>query len=274
MSIHLSAAQSEQFDSEVHQQFQTAGNLRGSVTQRNNVVGGVYHFRRKGKGVAQQKSPQDDVVPMNVDHVKIPTTLLDWHASEYTDLFSAQEVNFDERAELASVIAGALGRRYDQNILDVMQAGTPTEADVDSTTVFTLSDLVDVSKALNEQGVGPEKRHIATSPQGVADLLKDTSVGSADYNSIRALVNGELNSFMGFFFHMVETRVEGGLDVTTGTVTGFAWHEDAIGIAVGIDHSTEVNYVPVKTSWLATGKYKGAAAVRDNGGYVKFTHDA
>jgi hypothetical protein len=45
-----------------------------------------------------------------------------------------------------------------------------------------------------------EERILVVSAKQLQDLLRDTQVTSADYNTVRALVDGTLNTFMGFKF--------------------------------------------------------------------------
>ncbi len=51
---------------------------------------------------------QTDVTPMNVGFSTVTCTLGDWNAAEYSDIFSQQKVNFDERSELAQVVGAAI----------------------------------------------------------------------------------------------------------------------------------------------------------------------
>ena len=272
MSSTLSSAAQQLFDSEVKHAFQTAGSLRNTVTSRNGVVADVYKFRKMGKGLANQKASSADVTPMGIQHSLISCTLENWNAPEYTDVFDAQEVNFDERQELATTIAGALGRRLDQLIIDALAAeASPADTIADGGTGLTLAKLISASKALNDKGVPSSGRHIAVSAAGLEDLLGDSTITSADYNNIRALVMGDINTFMGFQFHTIETRSEGGLTLTLGVREGFAWHESAVGLAIGMDIKTEVNYVPQKTSWLANGLMKAGAVSRDGDGVVSIS---
>jgi hypothetical protein len=44
----------------------------------------------------------------------------DYIAAEYSDIFSQQKVNFDERRELVQVVSGAIGRRMDQLVIDAL----------------------------------------------------------------------------------------------------------------------------------------------------------
>lgn len=268
MSSTLSSAAQQLFDSEVKHAFQTAGSLRNTVTTRNGVVADVYKFRKMGKGLANQKASSADVTAMGIQHDLISCTLENWNAPEYTDIFDAQEVNFDERQELATTIAGALGRRLDQLIIDALGAATPAATIAAGATGLTLSKLIQASKELNDKGVPSSGRHFAVSAAGLEDLLGDSTITSADYNNVRALMMGDINTFMGFQFHVIETRSEGGLTLATGDREGFAWHESAMGLAIGIDIKTEVNYVPQKTSWLANGIMKAGAVARDGDGIV------
>lgn len=275
MSKNLSAAAKQEFDAEVKHAFQTAGNLRPTVTTRGGVIGDIYKFRKMGKGLANQKPSQADVTPMDVTHELINCPLTNWNAPEYTDIFDAVEVNFDEKQELAMTVAMALGRRLDQLIIDALNAeSTPAgtvSTDIGGTgTDLNVAKLRRAKRLLDDKGVPSTGRHIAISANGLEALLGDNNATSADYNTVRALVNGEINSFVGFNFNVIETRAEGGLPKPS-TRTSFAWHESAIGLAVGIDLKTEINYVAQKTSWLVNGLMKAGAVSRDGDGIVKLT---
>lgn len=276
MSKELSAVAMQQFDTEVKHAFQGAGKLKTAVTLRNNVTGDQYKFRKMGKGLANQKSTADEVTPMNVEHDLITCTLSNWNAPEYTDIFDQAEVNFSEQQELAKTIASALGRRQDQLIIDALDASTPLTTTVaNGGTGLTVAKLTDAAEQLVDQGVdmGMNSCHFAISARGLRGLLNETKVGSADYNNVRALINGEVNTFMGFNFHIIETRTEGGLSKAGNIRDCWAWAQSAVGMAIGIDLKTEVNYVPSRTAWLSNGIMKAGSVVRDTGGLVKVQID-
>ena len=273
MSVNLSPVAVTQFDDDVKHAFQTAGSLRDTVTVRNGVVGDIYKFRKMGKGLANQKATQADVTPMDVSHSLITCTLGNWNAPEYTDIFDAAEVNFDEQRELAQTIAGALGRRVDQLIIDALAAeASPAGTIVHGSAGMTVAKVVEASKHLNDKGVPSGDRHFAVSAGGLEDLLNISTVTSSDYNSVKALMSGELNTWMGFAWHIIESRDEGGLPYAASTWEGFAWHKSAIGLAVGIDIKTEVNYVAQKTSWLCNGVMKAGSVSRDGDGSVSVSY--
>ena len=273
MSKNLTNGAQQQFDAEVKQAFQTAGSLRDTVTIRNNVVGDTYKFRKMGKGLANQKPSQADVTPMDVTHSLISCTLGNWNAPEYTDIFDQAEVNFDEKSELATAIAGALGRRLDQLIIDALGAeASPAGTIAHGSAGMTLTKVITASKHLNDKGVPTGDRHIAVSADGLEDMLGNSTVTSADYNNVKALMSGDIDTFMGFKWHIIETRSEGGLPYASSTWEGFAWHKSAIGLAIGMDIKTEVNYVAQKTSYLCNGVMKAGAVSRDGDGIVSVSY--
>jgi hypothetical protein len=250
------------------------GKLRNTVTVRTGVTGEAYKFTRMGKGLANQKASQADVTPMDIDHARQTCNLENWNAPEYTDIFDQAEVNFDEKQELAKTIAKALSRREDQIILDAMGAITfqtsPTSIDegLDLATAaagLTVTELRAASTGLTDRGVDSDERHIALTAGALNSLLGETEITSSDYNSVKALVQGDVDTFMGFKFHVIETRAEGGLP----SLTNYAWQKSAIGYAVGIDMKTTIDWVAHKTSWLANGCYKAGAVAREAAGVVR-----
>jgi len=103
--------------------------------------------------------------------------------------------------------------------------------------------------------------------------LNDEKATSADYQAIKALVSGEVNTLVGFNFIVIETRVEGGLTEAGNIVDSWFYQRPAVGLAVGIDMKTEINWIPERTSWLSNGMLKGGSVVRDEGGLVKVQYD-
>ena len=284
MSKFLTSAAVTEFDNEVKHEYQAMQTLRQTVTIRTGVVGESYKFTRMGAGIANQKATQADVTPMDISHGRQTATLENWNAPEYTDIFDQAEVNFDERQELAKTIAMALGRREDQIIIDAMAAGTysttpGTDPDTGLSVVvagaLTVQQLREAAlRGLTKRSAPAEGRTIAITADGVNQLLATTAVTSADFNSVRALVNGDLNTFLGLDFKIIAERDEGGLPgAGTSTCDAFVYHKAAVGFAVGIDMKTTIDWVAQKTSWLANGMLKAGAVIRENKGIVKVRYD-
>jgi len=269
MSAALSTVAKEEFDSEVKHAYQGMKTLRECVTVRNNVVGDKYDFRVMGKGVATTRTGSSaDVVPMNITHGLVVATLLDYEAPEYTDVYDQKTVNFDEVRELATTIARAMGRRDDQAIIDALDTSTTTAVG-DGTKVLDLAAITAAAQALNSVEAPMEDRYFVTSEKGLNDILNDATITSADYNTVRLLQSGEIDSFMGFQWKIIgSARAEGGLPVVTTVATSFAFQKQSIGHAVGIDMQTKVDYVAHKASWLSMGLWKAGSACIDIEGVV------
>jgi hypothetical protein len=274
MSKTLSSVAVTEFDSMVKHAYQGSSLLRPAVTVRNNVVGDTYKFRNMGKGLANQKSTSDLVTPMDVSHSFATATLSNWNAPEYTDMFDAAEVNFDEKQELASTIANSLGRRCDQLVIDAMDAeATYAATVVAGGTNLTTAKVIDAQVALRRQGVPNSELFAVVNAGGLDGLLNQEEVTSSDYANVKALVNGDVDTFGGFKFIVVEDRAEGGLTVAANIVDSYFFHRSAVGLAIGIDMKTSVDWIADRTSWLCNGALKAGAVSRDGLGIVKVQYD-
>ena len=276
MSTNLSPAFVQLFEAEVHQAYQAAAVLRGAARMRTGVIGDTVKFPKVGKGQASIRVPQTDVVPINAAFCQISVTLSDYVASEYSDIFNQQKVNFDERQELAQVVGNAIGRREDQILIDALEAasaGTTVAKTVVTSGSAASSNLnvgkiIAAKKGLDAANVPPTDRHFVVHANNLAGLLSDERAISSDFQTLQALVQGNINQMMGFTFHIVGDRDEGGLPLSGSDRTCFAFHRSSLGCAVGIAPKTEINYIPEKTSFLVTSMLSMGAAAIDVEGIV------
>ncbi len=228
------------------------------------------------KGTASRRTPSTDVVPINASFSQVSCSLSNFVAAEYSDVFDQAKVNFDERQELAQVVGNAIGRREDQIIIDALNAasaGTTVAKTVVTTGSATASNLnvgklLAAKKGLDAKNVPPTDRHIVIHANNLAGLLGDERAISSDFQTIQNLVNGSVNTMLGFQFHIVGDRDEGGLPLATADRSCFAFHRSAIGVAVGIAPKTEINYIPEKTSFLITAMLSMGAVAIDVDGIV------
>lgn len=276
MSVSLSNAFVTLFDAEVKQAYQGAAKLVPAVRQRRGVEGSTVKFPKVGKGVATIRVPQTDVTPLNVGFSSVTLTLSDFNAAEYSDIFSQAKVNFDERQELVQVVANAMGRRQDQLILDALTASstslTVANSIGGSNTNMNITKLREAKRLMDKNNVPPDGRNIIIHANGLANLLSETSVTSSDFNSVKALVQGELNTYLGFTFHVLGDRSEGGLAIDASLDRScFAFHKDAVGYGEGIAMRTEINYIAEKTSYLVNEVFSAGAIAIDDEGIVKIT---
>jgi hypothetical protein len=276
MSKSLNVAAIASFDADVKHAFQDKAKLRETVRIKTGVVGSTHRFPKLGAGIATKRVKQTDVVPMNLQHTNATATLEDWNAAEYTDVFDESKTNISERQELAASIAKAIGRREDQLIIDALEATATTLTVAASVggagTDLNVDKLRRIGRLLGENGVDEDEEvTFVGSHFGKEALLGQTEITSADYNSVRALTNGEVNSFLNMKFKWIASRAEGGLDKTGNDRTNFAYAKSAVGHAIGMDQRMEVNYIPTKTSWLANMLFSAGSTEIDAGGVVEVT---
>lgn len=265
-----------EFDAEVKHAYQGMGLLRGTVRLRTGVVGSTHRFPKMGKGTATKRVPQTRVVPMNISHTNATATLEDWNAPEFTDIFDQQKVNYDERSELAVVIAGAIGRREDQLILDALDTASTTltvSTDIGGTgSDMNTAKFRRARQLLSTEGVPKNGgRAFVLHSIGMEALLGDSDADTFDKNTIKALFDGEISHWLGFDVVEMEDRDEGGLPLASSVRTNYAYHMSSTGLAVGIEFRTEINYIPDMTSWLANGIFSAGSVGIDALGIVEIS---
>lgn len=271
MAVGISNAFVQLFDAEVKQAYQASRALAGLTRERTNVEGNQVKFPKIGKGTATVRVPQTDVTPLNVTYSQVTATMTDYIASEYSDIFSQQKVNFDERRELVQVVGNAIGRRMDQLTIDALtSSGTSLTVATSiggAGTNMNIEKLIEAKKLLDAGNVPMEGRCMLIHANTLAGLLGETQVTSADFASVKALVQGDIDTFMGFKFVTLGDRDEGGLPLPS-TRTCFAFHRDAVGVGIGMNQKSEINYVPEKTSFLVSSMFSAGAVAIDAEGIV------
>jgi hypothetical protein len=262
------------FDEEVKQAYQGEALLRGTMRTRSGVQGNTVKFPKIGKGVATVRVPQTDVTPLNVTYSQVTATMTDYIAAEYSDIFHQSHVNFDERRELVQVVSKSIARRMDQICIDALNAASSPSTVATSVggaaSNMNIDKLRAAAKALNEKNVPAEGRHLLMHSSQLDALLGETETTSSDFATVKALVRGEINTFMGFNIITMGDRDEGGVPKPS-TRSCFAWHQDSMGYAESMSQKSEVNYIPEKTSFLVSSMFSAGAVAIDDEGIVKIS---
>lgn len=150
----------------------------------------------------------------------------------------------DPTSSYARAAAAAIGRAMDDTIISALGGTAKTGKEGTTSTAFpsgqkiahasgglTIAKLVSAKKLLDAQSVDPSiKRYIVVSPEQIEDLLNSTTVTSSDFNTVKALVQGDINTFVGFEF-IVSNRLS---DDGTSRLC-YAWAQDGVKLAVGKD---------------------------------------
>ena len=270
------------FDSEVKQAFQASRQLAGMVREKS-VTGDTVKFNKLTSGVASVRTPQTEVTPMNLTYSLVTATMTDYIASEYSDIFNQSHVSFSDRSELSQAVGNAIGRRLDQVVIDALDAATSIavantvaeDGSSGSASDMNTGKIRAAKAALDANNVPPDNRVLLLHANSLEALLAQTSATSADFNSVRALVDGTLNQWLGFSVIMLGDRSEGGLTKDgSNDRLAYAFHKSALGLGMSMNQKTEVNYIPDKTSFLVSSMFSGGAVAIDDGssgGIVKIT---
>lgn len=276
MSIFVTNVSVIEFESDVHAEFQAKGfRTRNSVRLRNNVVGTTLSFPVSSEGIAQQKTLQADVVPMNVEYHPVPCNLTNWNASDYSDIFAQADINFDERMELVKTSAMSIGRRMDQMNIDALVAGTPATIIPDGGTNFTYEKLRAGIRGLHANNAGDGGIYCLISAEAESQLLDEEKLTSSFFVNQKVIENGGLQGLKlaGVNWIVIGNMTEGGLPKSGNIRQCFMYDKQAMGMGIGIDFRTEINYIPEKLSWLVSSVFKAGAVMVDPLGVVQIAID-
>lgn len=265
------------YDTEVKLAYQGAGYLKSRVKTKGGVTGSTHFFRKMGTGMALQHTSSELITPQDYTHTKVAANLSNWRIGEYTDLFDQAETTVDERADLARNNSMALGRAEDQLIIDALDAATSLAGTVDedlggTDSPINAAKLRRAKRYLTAQQATGSDHTLIINAAGLEGALAETEITSADYQTMRVLVDADLNAkkAFGFTFVVLEDRAEGGLpSISTNIQQCFAFDRAAVGLATALEPSTRVDFIPERLSWLSQGILKAGAAVIDSKGVVE-----
>jgi hypothetical protein len=252
-----------QFEAEVHMAYQRMGSkLKNLVRTVNNVNGSSVKFQKVAKGTANTKARHAEVVAMDLAHSNVSATLTDYYAADYVDKLDELKVNIDERQVIAQSAAYALGRKTDDIIVDKLKGATSIANNVSSSaTGMTLIKAQNMMEVFNTNDVPDDnQRYWVVGPKQWSNLLSVDQFSRVEYVGPNDLPFGNgmtAKRWLGFLFF-----VHSGLTVATDRQT-LCFHKSALGVGVGTDVKTEVNYVPEKVSHLITSMISLGATIID-----------
>lgn len=276
MSRYISDLNVAEFDRDVKQEYSQRPQMKELVRVKNNVEGATCRFQKSAQGMANKKVSQANVVPMNIDYSYVTATLEDWNAPEFTDIFDAPKINFDERSELVSISSKACGRRDDQIIIDSLATGATTltvAKTIGDTDGMNTAKFRDAKRQLDYYSVPADSRAFVMSTEALSDMLADNEANNRDTAALTALVAGEIKNWLGFRVYTVGYMKEGGLPIATNTRSAFAFDQASLGYANGKNTRTEINYIAERTSWLVNTMFSAGAIAIDDHGMVTIFHD-
>lgn len=142
--------------------------------------------------------------------------------------------------------------------VNYVETGSPANSGL------TIGKLRAAKQTMDENEVPDGDRYIAVTAQEVQDLLRTTEVTSADFNTVRALASGQLDTFLGFKFIRTERLP---INTSTDVTSVFAWHKSGLKFSMhGLKAYMDV--LPTRTHSLQLRTTAMFGAVRCQNQYV------
>ena len=249
MSTQVTTAFVQQYCANIQMLSQQMGSLLRDKVRLESVVGKNAFFDQVGAVTAQKRtSRHSDTPQIDTPHARRRVSLVDY---EFADLIDEQDkvrLLIDPTSSYAQAAAFAMGRAMDDEIISAAlgtaftgETGSTSTANanqiVHGSTGLTIAKLRSAKETLDLNSVDPSiPRNIIVGPKQITDLLGTTEVTSSDFNTVKALANGEINQFLGFNF-IVSNRLS--LDGTTRSCIAYA--QDGIALGVGKDVTARID---------------------------------
>lgn len=241
---------------------QLSSRLREAVTVETGIIGKAEYFDQIGATAAQPRVARHADTPLiQTPHQRRRVDLADYEWADLIDKMDKVKTLNDFTNPYVRAGGAAMARATDDIIINAM-FGTALTGETGATPVtfpasqqvsvnswtygtgtgnagLTISKLVEARAKLwgTESLMPGDEAYIAVSSKQIANLLATTEATSADFNSVKALSNGELNSFMGFnFIHTERLPVDG-----SGYRRIPVWLKSGVLLGIGMDITARIS---------------------------------
>jgi len=246
MSTQIPVAFVEQYKANVLMLAQQKGSkLRGTV-RTEMVTGKNAFFERIGAvDMSDAVSRHDDTPQLDTPHSRRRVSLVTSRWADLIDMADQVRMLIDPTSPYATNAAWSAGRRIDKHIVDAM-FGNAFAGEAGGTTValpsaqkiasasagLTIAKLLAAREILGAADQDMDNLTAAINPAGLTDLLSTTQITSSDYNTVKALVAGQIDTFLGMKF-IVTTQMTAG---KAGIYT-----KNAMALAIGSDPRVRIS---------------------------------
>lgn len=262
----------QQYNTNVMHLSQQKGSRLQDKVRKETQKGKSEFFDRIGLVSAVKRTGRHAPTPqIDTPHSRRMVTIEDYEWADLVDDQDKIRMLNDPTSEYALAAANAFGRSKDDVIIQSAlsnayagETGTTPVAHPNSQkyaandgTAFTnlnVATLRRVARMMDEKEV-EGKRYFAYTASQKEALLGQTEVTSSDYANVKALVQGEVNTFLGFEFVRLERLLPVAAGVLANPATGavgsgqsvagfrscFAWAEQGILMSTGEDFTTKMS---------------------------------
>lgn len=266
MSTQVTTAFVEQYRNNVELLVQQRGSLlRDAVNTDGSVVGKTKFTEQIGSAEARVRTSRHSDSPLlDTPHARRAYSLSDYEWGDLIDKQDKVRMLIDPTSTYAQAAAFAMGRAMDDVIIAAATGDSKTGVDGTTTTSLPSSQKIAVGysdiSGSTDAGLTlgklrrtreifatnsvpeDEEKIMVISPSALHSLLIQKEVTSGDFNNIRALVQGEVDYFMGFRF-IVSNR----LALSGNNRTCFAFARSGLELGIGQDVMARIEERPDKS---------------------------
>lgn len=277
MSVTVPVAYVEQFSANIHMLSEQRMSRLRSTVMVEGVTGESFSKERIGMtaDAANEITELHGDTPLNnTPHTRRWGFPKDFDVADLIDKASRVKLLIDLDSSYTIRHAGVMGRSMDDEIIAAL-GGSATEGKNATTTTalpsgqkvasgstgMTVDKLMKAKEILDANEVDEfYTRFCVVTSRQLRDLLNDDKVASNDFNTVKALVKGELDEYMGFKF----VRSERLLKPSTERLC-YVYAQPAVLLGIGAEPSSVANPRPDKrnATQIYTWGSWGAVRVED-----------
>ena len=295
MSVEITTAFVRQYTTGVRLlQQQIPSRLRDAVMVESDITGDRAFFDQTDATTMNEVTNRHgDTEYTDTPHRRRMVTMKTYEVADLVDRADARRLLNDPINAYTKSMAAAANRRLDDIIFAAFDATASTGPDGAGTAIFDTAFDVDLGAgnnmslvaltgarrrleaAENEEDDGDNSWHIVMSAINRQGLLEEdptsgVTLNSADYNSVRALVNGQIDTFLGFNF----------IKSQRGNITGagirdvFAWVKMSMMLGISEESRGFMDVLPTKRHSIQVRYEMDSGATRmDEAGVVRILAD-
>jgi hypothetical protein len=245
----------QQYQDAVMQLAQQQGSKMRPIVFTKTVDSEKVNFERLGETAAVAKTTRyTDTPNVEMVHSRRVATLSDYHWATMHDWTDGVRMLVDPKGAYTKAGAWAMGRAIDDLIIAAALGNATDDAGSSvalpagqkiaeaGTAGMTLAKILEAKRILDAAEVENEDRYFVLGSQQLEDLLNVTEIKSADYNSVKALVEGQIDSYLGFKFIRSER-----LSIASSKRKCIAFQKSGLGLGIGKDMTTKIDERPDKS---------------------------
>lgn len=215
-STNISTAFVKQYGATLDLLTQTLGGKFKGTHLEESIEGEEKYYDQLGSVTAQEvtnryaDSPENDIT-----HARRRVVATAYDVGLMLDKFDKVQMLINPESEYVQQQVTALMRKYDieflKGLFGTAQTGKTGSGTADLAAAnkiahnnegLTIDKIAEAREIMETAGVDLSdplnKPFLAVSPKALQDLLTNTTAASIDYNNVKSLVNGDLNTFYGF----------------------------------------------------------------------------